>query len=118
MQQRQRIGDLEEQLESLQKKFQTAKKRVIEQVMTSKSIRLSKEKRMSIFQAREIESFQTTKASYDAQLAVFTNELLNTQVSALQRRANDHVEVVRFAKGELKQKQNQVDTLCNDLIPR
>ncbi|UJR27485.1 hypothetical protein I4U23_008770 [Adineta vaga] len=80
MQQRQRVGDLEEEVELLRKQLRTTQTKVVEQ-------------------SQEIGNLKATKDIYDAQLAMFTDELLNTQ-------------------GELKEKQNQVDTLCNDLIPR
>ncbi|CAF0805138.1 unnamed protein product [Adineta ricciae] len=80
MQQRQRVGDLEEEMELLRKQLRTTQMKVVEQ-------------------SQEIGNLKATKDVYDAQIAMFTDELLNTQ-------------------GELKEKQNQVDTLCNDLIPR
>ncbi|CAF1012665.1 unnamed protein product [Adineta ricciae] len=79
MQQRQRVGDLEEEMELLRKQLRTTQMKVVEQ-------------------SQEIGNLKATKDVYDAQIAMFTDELLNTQ-------------------GELKEKQNQVDTLCNDLIP-
>ncbi|CAF0901154.1 unnamed protein product [Adineta steineri] len=80
MQQRQRVGDLEEEVELLHKQLRTTQLKVIEQ-------------------SQEIGNLKASKDGYDAQIAMFTNELLNTQ-------------------GELKEKQNQVNTLCHDLIPR
>ncbi|CAF2579258.1 unnamed protein product [Rotaria sp. Silwood2] len=52
-----------------------------------------------IEQSQEIANLKETKDIYDVQLANFTHELLNTQA-------------------ELKQKDHQVATLCDDLIPR
>ncbi|CAF4158855.1 unnamed protein product, partial [Rotaria sp. Silwood2] len=52
-----------------------------------------------IKQSQEIANLKETKDIYDVQLANFTHELLNTQA-------------------ELKQKDHQVATLCDDLIPR
>ncbi|CAF0905703.1 unnamed protein product [Rotaria sordida] len=80
MQQRQRVSDLEEELDLLHKQLRTTQLKVIDQ-------------------SKEIGNLKATKDVCDAQLAMFTDELLQTQ-------------------DELKEKQNQVDTLCNDLIPR
>ncbi|CAF0973189.1 unnamed protein product [Rotaria sp. Silwood1] len=52
-----------------------------------------------IEQSQEIANLKATKDIYDIQLANFTHELLNTQA-------------------ELKEKDHQVATLCDDLIPR
>ncbi|CAF3404609.1 unnamed protein product [Rotaria sp. Silwood1] len=80
MQQRQRVSDLDEELDLLHKQLRSTQLKVIEQ-------------------SQEIGNLKATKDVSDAQLAMFTDELIQTQ-------------------GELKEKQNQVDTLCNDLIPR
>ncbi|CAF1214300.1 unnamed protein product [Adineta ricciae] len=80
IQQKQRSDDLEEELQILKKHLKSAQNKVVEQ-------------------SEEIASLKATKDVYDSQLAMFTNELLNT-------------------KDELKAKQNQIATLCNDLIPR
>ncbi|CAF3824066.1 unnamed protein product, partial [Rotaria sordida] len=50
-------------------------------------------------QSQEIANLKATKDIYDAQFANFTDELLNTQA-------------------QLKEKDHQVATLCDDLIPR
>ncbi|CAF3685489.1 unnamed protein product [Rotaria socialis] len=80
MQQRQRVGDLEEEIDLLHKQLRTTQMKVIEQ-------------------SQAIGNLKATKDVSDAHLAMFTDELLQTQ-------------------GELKEKQNQVNTLYNDLIPR
>ncbi|CAF1443425.1 unnamed protein product [Adineta steineri] len=80
IQQKQRSNDLEDELQLIQKYSKSTQTRAAEQ-------------------SQEIASLKSTKDGYDAQLAIFTNELLQTQ-------------------DELKEKEQQITTLRNDLIPR
>lgn len=61
MQQKQRVGDLEEELELLKKQLRNTQTKVIEQ-------------------SQEIGNLKATNDVYDTQIAMFTDELLTTQV--------------------------------------
>lgn len=80
MQQRQRVGDLEEEMELLHKQLRTTQLKVVEQVKSG-----MQQYEYTIFcsvKSQEIGNLKATKDVYDAQLAIFSDELLNTQVSA------------------------------------
>ncbi len=79
MQEKQRANDFEEELQLLQKHLKTTQAKVAEQVnnQANFSILLN----MESIQSQEIANLKATKDVYDAQLTIFSNELLTTQVN-------------------------------------
>ena len=79
MHQRQRVSDLEEELELLHKRLRSTQLKVIEQVQRFYLKNNYKEK-YSFLQSQEIGNLKANKDVSDAQIAMFTDELLLTQV--------------------------------------
>ncbi len=115
MQEKQRGNDLEEELQLIQKHLKTTQSKVAEQVDDSKNI--SNILNIKPIQSQEIANLKATKDVYDAQLTVFSNELLETQVRINIILINLN-KIIVFFQNQLKEKQEQLDILSAESITR
>ena len=80
MQQRQRVGDLEEELDVLKKQFRAAQSKIIDQVGESER---NSDVLFLPLKSKEIGNLKASKDMHDTEIAMFTEELLSTKVGSL-----------------------------------